>query len=86
VLPYFAPQTGVGRPAVQAYTARAGQPLDEYLQQHGSLVTPEIAGTALVELVQADPATTHQFRLTGTGLRGSVQDDRLVARNEGVFI
>jgi 3-oxoacyl-[acyl-carrier protein] reductase len=87
VLPYFAPQTGVGRPAVQAYAARAGQPLDEYLQQQGSLVTPEIAGTALVELVQADPATTApQFRLTGTGLRVSIQDDRLVARNEGVFI
>jgi 3-oxoacyl-[acyl-carrier protein] reductase len=40
VFPYFAPQTGVGRPAVQAYAARAGLSVDEYLQQQGSLVTP----------------------------------------------
>jgi 3-oxoacyl-[acyl-carrier protein] reductase len=70
VLPYFAPQTGVGQPAVHAYAARAGQPLDQYLQQQGSLVTPDIAGTAVVELVQADPATTApEYRLTGTGLQ-----------------
>jgi 3-oxoacyl-[acyl-carrier protein] reductase len=70
VFPYFAPQTGVGRRAVQAYAARAGQPVEEYLQQQGSLVTPEIAGTALVELVQADAATVAPgYRLTGTGLQ-----------------
>jgi 3-oxoacyl-[acyl-carrier protein] reductase len=70
VLPYFAPVTGVGRPAVQAYAARAGQPVEEYLQQQGPLVTPQIAGTALVELVQADAATVAPgYRLTGTGLQ-----------------
>jgi 3-oxoacyl-[acyl-carrier protein] reductase len=50
VLPRFAPSTGVGRPAVEAYAARAGQPLEEYLGSMGPLVTPEIAGTAVVEL------------------------------------
>lgn len=30
--------------------------MEEFLQQAGPLVTPEIAGTALVELVQADAA------------------------------
>jgi 3-oxoacyl-[acyl-carrier protein] reductase len=70
VFPYFAPQTGVGRPAVQAYAARAGQSVEEYLQEQGSLVTPEVAGTALVELVQADAATVAPgYRLTGTGLQ-----------------
>jgi 3-oxoacyl-[acyl-carrier protein] reductase len=70
VFPYFAPQTGVGRPAVQAYAARAGQSVEDYLQEQGSLVTPEIAGTALVELVQADAATVAPgYRLTGTGLQ-----------------
>jgi 3-oxoacyl-[acyl-carrier protein] reductase len=70
VLPRFAPQTGVGRPAVQAYAGRAGQPVEEYLQQQGSLVTPEIAGTALVELMQADAAAVAPgYRLTGTGLQ-----------------
>src|SRR5262245_27918034 len=54
VLPRFAPQTGVGRPAVEAYAARAGQSLDGYLRQMGPLVTPEIAGAAMVELVEAD--------------------------------
>lgn len=35
VLPYFAPVTGVGRPAVQAYAARAGLSVEEFLQQQG---------------------------------------------------
>src|SRR5215211_7904089 len=70
VFPYFAPQTGVGRPAVQAYAARAGQPVEDYLQQQGSLVTPEIAGTAVVELVRADAATVAPgYRLSGAGLQ-----------------
>lgn len=70
VFPYFAPLTGVGRPAVQAYAARAGQPVEEYLRQQGSLVTPEIAGTALVELIRADAATVAPgYRLSGAGLQ-----------------
>jgi 3-oxoacyl-[acyl-carrier protein] reductase len=69
VLPYFAPVTGVGRPAVKAYAARAGVSVEEYLRQQGSLVTPEIAGAAVVELVQADPATVAPgYRLSGGGL------------------
>jgi 3-oxoacyl-[acyl-carrier protein] reductase len=69
VFPYFAPETDVGRPAVHAYAARAHQPVAEYLEQQGSLVTPEIAGSALVELVLADAAELASgYRLTGTGL------------------
>lgn len=72
VLPRFAPMTGVGRPAVQAYAARAGQPVAEYVQQMGHVaagVTPEIAGTALVDLVQMDAATVAPaYMLTGAGL------------------
>jgi 3-oxoacyl-[acyl-carrier protein] reductase len=70
VLPYFAPLTGVGRPAVQAYAARAGLSLEEFLQRQGSLVTPEIAGTALVELVRADAANVAlEYLLTAAGLQ-----------------
>jgi 3-oxoacyl-[acyl-carrier protein] reductase len=70
VLPRFAPLTGVGLPAVQAYAARARQSVEEYLQQTGPLVTPGIAGTALVELVQADAATVAPaYLLTGAGLQ-----------------
>jgi 3-oxoacyl-[acyl-carrier protein] reductase len=70
VLPKFAPTAGVGGPAVQAYAAREGQPVEEYLKQLGSLVTPEIAGTALVELVRADAAdVARSYLLTGDGLQ-----------------
>jgi NAD(P)-dependent dehydrogenase (short-subunit alcohol dehydrogenase family) len=73
VLPRFAPMTGVGRPAVQAYATRAGQSVEAYLESHlrssGPLVTPEIAGTALVELAKVDATTVAAgYLLTGTGL------------------
>jgi NAD(P)-dependent dehydrogenase (short-subunit alcohol dehydrogenase family) len=69
VLPRLTPLTDLGRPAVRAYAARAGQSEEEYLQQLGPLVTPEIAGTALVELVQADAAdVAPAYLLTGAGL------------------
>jgi 3-oxoacyl-[acyl-carrier protein] reductase len=69
VLPYFAPVTGVGRPAVAAYAARAGLSVEEFLHRQGSLVTPEIAGAAVVELVQADADTVAPgYRLSGEGL------------------
>jgi NAD(P)-dependent dehydrogenase (short-subunit alcohol dehydrogenase family) len=70
VLPRITPLTDLGRPAVQAYAARAGQSEEEYLQPMGQLVTPAIAGTALVELVQSDPATVAPaYLLTGAGLQ-----------------
>jgi 3-oxoacyl-[acyl-carrier protein] reductase len=73
VLPRFAPQTGVGRPAVRAYATRAGQPVEDYLKEMGQVgagLTPEIAGNAMVELVQADPDTVAPaYMLTGTGLQ-----------------
>ncbi len=70
VLPRFAPLTGVGGPAVRAYAARAGQSVEEYLEQMGPLVTTEIAGTALVELIRADSATVAPgYLLTAAGLQ-----------------
>jgi 3-oxoacyl-[acyl-carrier protein] reductase len=69
VLPYFAPETGVGRPAVEAYAARAGQSVEEFLEPQRPLVTPEIAGAAIVELARADAANVAPaYRLSGTGL------------------
>jgi 3-oxoacyl-[acyl-carrier protein] reductase len=70
VLPRFSPETGVGRAAVRAYADRAGKSVDDYLQSMGPLVSPEIAGAALVELVQADPATLEAaYMLNGAGLQ-----------------
>jgi 3-oxoacyl-[acyl-carrier protein] reductase len=71
VLPRFAPQTGVGRSAVQAYAAQGGLSVEKFLQQADyDLLTPEIAGTAVVELAQADAATiAPAYLLTGAGLQ-----------------
>ena len=74
ILPRFSPQTGVGGPAVAAYAARAGQSREEYLrsfvQSAGPLVTPEIAGTALVDLLAEDAANlSSAYLLSGDGLK-----------------
>jgi NAD(P)-dependent dehydrogenase (short-subunit alcohol dehydrogenase family) len=71
VMPQFAPQTGVGRPAVQAYAAQAGLSNEEFLdQQPFPLLTPEIAGTAMVELMQTEiAAIAPTYLLNGAGLQ-----------------
>ncbi|HEV2268442.1 MAG TPA: SDR family oxidoreductase [Steroidobacteraceae bacterium] len=74
ILPRFSPQTGIGGPAVDAYAARAGQSRDDYLrsivQSGGPLVTPEIAGAALVGLVAEDAANiSPAYLLSGDGLK-----------------
>jgi NAD(P)-dependent dehydrogenase (short-subunit alcohol dehydrogenase family) len=69
VLPRITPLTGLGRPAVEAYAARAGQSVEEYLEPMGPLVTPEIAGAAVVDLVMADAdSVAPGYLLTGAGL------------------
>jgi 3-oxoacyl-[acyl-carrier protein] reductase len=70
ILPRFSPETGVGRPAVRAYAARAGQSVEKYLEQIGPPVTPEFAGSTLVELTRATAADlSPAYVLTGTGLQ-----------------
>jgi 3-oxoacyl-[acyl-carrier protein] reductase len=70
VMPYFAPVTDVGRPAVEAYAARAGVSVEEFLESQQPVVTPESAGTTLVELLQADAAgVAAGYRLSGDGLQ-----------------
>jgi NAD(P)-dependent dehydrogenase (short-subunit alcohol dehydrogenase family) len=70
VLPRMTPLTGLGRTAVEAYAARAGQSEEAYLQQMAPLLTAEIAGTAMVELVEADAADlAAAYVLTGAGLQ-----------------
>jgi NAD(P)-dependent dehydrogenase (short-subunit alcohol dehydrogenase family) len=70
ILPRITPLTDLGRPAVRAYAARKGQSEDEYVQSMGEPLTPDAAGTALVELVRADAATVAPgYLLTGAGLQ-----------------
>lgn len=74
ILPRFSPETGVGGPAVDAYAARSGQSREEYLrsivQSAGPLVTPEIAGSVLVDLVAEDAVNVSPaYLLSGDGLK-----------------
>jgi NAD(P)-dependent dehydrogenase (short-subunit alcohol dehydrogenase family) len=70
VLPRITPLTDLGRPAVEAYAARGGQSVEEYVRQFGEPLSPETAGAALVELVRADAITVAPgYLLTGAGLQ-----------------
>jgi NAD(P)-dependent dehydrogenase (short-subunit alcohol dehydrogenase family) len=70
VMPTMTPYGDVGRRGIRAYAARSGQTEEEYLKELGDLLTPEIAGSALVDLVRADPATTApEYLLTAAGLQ-----------------
>jgi NAD(P)-dependent dehydrogenase (short-subunit alcohol dehydrogenase family) len=70
VLPQLTPLTDLGRPAVQAYAARNGQTEDEFVQQLGEPLTPEIAGAAITELLTAPPADLAPgYLLTSAGLK-----------------
>jgi NAD(P)-dependent dehydrogenase (short-subunit alcohol dehydrogenase family) len=70
LLPRITPLTDLGRPAVEAYAARAGQPFESYVEHLGPPVTPEIAGGAALELVRADTANVAPaYMLTGAGLK-----------------
>ena len=70
VMPSMTPFGEVGKEGIRAYAARSGHTENDFLEQQGALLTPEIAGSALVELVQADPATTAPgYLLTAAGLQ-----------------
>jgi NAD(P)-dependent dehydrogenase (short-subunit alcohol dehydrogenase family) len=69
VLPRITPLTDLGRPAVQAYAARSGQSVEEYVARFGAPLTPEIAGASVLELVRADAAAVAPaYLLTAAGL------------------
>jgi NAD(P)-dependent dehydrogenase (short-subunit alcohol dehydrogenase family) len=69
ILPRITPLTELGRPAVEAYAARAGVTREQYLAQMGPLVTPEVAGNAVLELLGTQPDDlAGAYLLTGAGL------------------
>ena len=70
VLPRMTPLGEVGRRGIRGYAARGGQTEQAYLKQLGDVLTPEMAGSALMDLVRADPATTApEYLLTAAGLQ-----------------
>ncbi|MBS2964283.1 SDR family oxidoreductase [Actinocrinis puniceicyclus] len=70
VLPQLTPATDLGLSAARAYAERAGQSMEEYLQQLGDPLTPQGAGEALVKLARAEAAgLAPAYRLTSVGLQ-----------------
>jgi NAD(P)-dependent dehydrogenase (short-subunit alcohol dehydrogenase family) len=70
VMPRMTPFGGVGRQGARGYAARSGQTEEAYLKELGELLTPETAGSALLGLVEEDPATTAAgYMLTAAGLQ-----------------
>jgi NAD(P)-dependent dehydrogenase (short-subunit alcohol dehydrogenase family) len=70
VMPRMTPFGDVGRRGVRAYAARTGQTEEAYLEQLGTPLTPETAGSAVLDLVRKDPATLSAgYLLTGAGLQ-----------------
>jgi NAD(P)-dependent dehydrogenase (short-subunit alcohol dehydrogenase family) len=70
VMPKMTPYGDVGMAGIRAYAARSGHTEEAFVQGLGELLTPEMAGSALLDLVRADPATTAPgYLLTGARLQ-----------------
>jgi NAD(P)-dependent dehydrogenase (short-subunit alcohol dehydrogenase family) len=70
VLPGMTPLGEVGKSGVRAYAARDGLTEEVFIKQMGELLTPRMAGTAVLELVTKDPATLASgYVLTAAGLQ-----------------
>ena len=70
VLPSMTPFGAVGRSGIHAYSERSGKTEDEFRQGMGELLTPEVAGSALVDLVLRDPGSLAPgYLLNAGGLR-----------------
>ncbi len=73
VMPRMTPAGGVGRTGIHAYAHQASLTEDAFIQQLGPVITPEIAGQAMIDLVKVDPADSAAcYVLTGAGLAPSV--------------
>ena len=69
VMPGMTPFGDVGRHGIRAYAARGGQTEEAFLERLGEPLTPGTAGSALVDLVRADPAkSAPEYLLTAAGL------------------
>jgi NAD(P)-dependent dehydrogenase (short-subunit alcohol dehydrogenase family) len=68
VLPKMTPFGDVGLAGVRGYAAREGQTEEAYLTGLGDLLTPELAGSAVVDLARTDPSTlAPSYLLTAAG-------------------
>lgn len=69
VLPKITPFGAVGKRGIRAYAARNGETEDAFVKRLGDPLTPEGAGSAVLELVRTDPAALAAgYLLTAAGL------------------
>jgi hypothetical protein len=69
ILPRLTPLTDLGRPAVSAYAARSGQAEQEYIARLGEPLTPQAAGSAVLDPAQRNSASVAPASLlTSAGL------------------
>ncbi|HXT88175.1 MAG TPA: SDR family oxidoreductase [Trebonia sp.] len=70
VLPSMTPFGAVGRSGIQAYSARSGKTEEEFRQGMGEVLTPEVAGSAVLDLVLRDSGSlAPSYLLNAGGLR-----------------
>jgi len=70
IMPRMTPYGDVGKTGIAAYAARGGLDEETFVKQMGELLTPQTAGSALLDLVNTDPATVAPgYLLTGAGLQ-----------------
>jgi NAD(P)-dependent dehydrogenase (short-subunit alcohol dehydrogenase family) len=70
VMPRMTPHGNVGKAGIRTYAALSGQTEEAFIEGLGPTLTPELAGSALVDLVVSDPASTASgYLLTGAGLQ-----------------
>jgi NAD(P)-dependent dehydrogenase (short-subunit alcohol dehydrogenase family) len=70
IMPKMTPFGDVGRRGIRAYAARSGQTEEAFLEQLEDPLTPDVAGSVLVDLVQQDPPDIAPgYVLTGAGLQ-----------------
>jgi hypothetical protein len=69
LLPGFAPATGLGRSAVNAYASRAGLTVGDFLKASPLVTTPKVAGAAITALATTDAREiAPAYLLSGDGL------------------
>ena len=74
ILPHMTTLGDVGRRAARVYAQRSGQSEAAYIAKMGDLLTPEIAGSAVLELLRMDARTIGpEYLLTASGLRKAGQ-------------
>jgi NAD(P)-dependent dehydrogenase (short-subunit alcohol dehydrogenase family) len=69
LLPQLSPATELGQSAVAAYARRAGMTEEVFMARRGAPLTPERAGTAVVQVLTDPTLAAHPaFLLSSTGL------------------